>query len=121
MNQLWNLKNTAIIEEVFHPDAVIHSTLGQKSKPEEMQEIVKKWLIAIPDIQVDILHLNENQELVTTHWKARGTHQHELMGIPSKGNPVEYQGATLYQFKEGKVVEYWAYLDVLTLQSQMEK
>ena len=118
MDTLWNQKNLGIIEELFDEKAVIHSPLGQFRTAAEMKETVRKWIEAIPDIQVRLLHTLEDQQIVVSHWEAKGVHRKELNGLAGSGNPVQYQGVTMYRFENGKVVEYWAYLDSWSLEQQ---
>ena len=56
---------------------------------------------------------------VVTRWRARGTHQGELMGIPPSGNPVEVTGITIHRIEGGKVVETWANYDALGMMQQV--
>jgi predicted ester cyclase len=56
---------------------------------------------------------------VVTRWRARGTHQGELMGIPPSGNPVEVTGITVDCIEGGKVVETWANYDDLGMLQQI--
>lgn len=120
MDEVWNKKNLSVINEVFSEDAKIHSPLGNFITPVQMKETVQKWLTAIPDIQVDLLHTLEDDGVVVSHWKARGTHQQELNGREPHNQPVEYQGVTMYRLQDGKVVEYWAYLDSWSLDIQIK-
>ena len=120
MREVWNKKNFAMIKEVFSDTAIIHSPLGQFKSPEEMSETVNKWVTAIPDIHIELLNTLEDNGIVVSHWKAKGTHMKDLNGIKAKGNPVEYQGVSMYRLENGKVVEYWAFLDSWTLEQQMK-
>lgn len=120
MDAVWNKKDLSVIPEVFSDDAIIHSPLGQFKTRKQMSETVEKWLTALPDIQVDLIHTLEEDGIVTSHWRSKGTHQKDINGIKANGNPVEYQGVTVYRFENGKVVEYWAYLDSWSLEQQMK-
>ena len=94
--------------------------MGQYTSLSEMVEIIEKWLVAIPDIKVRLLRTIEEEDIVIAHWRAEGTHQKELHGVAPQGKPLSYQGVSMYRFVEGKVVEYWAYLDSWTLDAQMK-
>jgi predicted ester cyclase len=56
---------------------------------------------------------------VVTRWTGRGTHQGELMGIPSSGNRVEVSGITLDRFSGAKAVESWTNYDALGMMQQI--
>jgi predicted ester cyclase len=119
MNEVWNKKNLSVIDKVFSGSAIIHSPLGEFSNPLEMQTIVEKWTKAIPDMRVTLLNIVEENGLVIAHWMSKGTHQKELNGIPPKGNPLEYQGISMYRMDKGKVIEYWAFIDSWAIIKQM--
>jgi len=120
MHQVWNEKNLDVINDVFSETAIIHSPLGNFKTPQAMRDIVQKWVTAIPDIQVTFLNTVEENGLVVSLWSAKGTHQKELNGMQGTGKPLDYQGVTLYRLENGKIVEYWAYVDSLTLENQMK-
>lgn len=120
MNEVWNKKNLDVIQEVFSDTAVIHSPLGQFKTAKQMSETVSQWITSIPDMQVELLNTVEENGLVVSHWKAKGTHQNDLNGIQAHGKPVEYQGVSMYRLENGKVVEYWAYADTWSLEQQMK-
>ncbi|SCA64182.1 Uncharacterized protein SCG7086_CL_00090 [Chlamydiales bacterium SCGC AG-110-P3] len=121
MNEVWNRKNIKIVKEVFSDSAVIHSPLGQFKSPQEMSDTVSKWITAIPDIQVDLLNTFEDNGIIVSHWKAKGTHQKDFNGIKANGNPVAYQGVSMYRLENNKIIEYWAFLDSWTLEQQMKE
>lgn len=120
MEEVWNKKNLSVIDEVFDESALIHSPLGQLKTSAEMLETVKEWINAIPDIKVELLHTLEENGIVVSHWKATGTHKSDLNGRQASGNPVSYHGVTMYRLENGKVKEYWAYLDSWSLEKQMQ-
>lgn len=119
MNEVWNKKNLNEIDNIFSETAVIHSPMGEFETAAEMKNTAKKWITAIPNMQVTLLNILEDNGLIVTHWMANGTHQKELNGIPPKGNKVEYQGISMYRIEKGKVIEYWAFLDSWAIVKQM--
>ncbi|MCH9626994.1 MAG: hypothetical protein S4CHLAM2_06280 [Chlamydiales bacterium] len=119
MLEVWNKKNLAMIANVFSESTRIHSPLGQFKSREEMTETIQKWILAIPDLNVTLLHTLEDNDIVVSHWRATGTHQKALNGIEAQGKPITYQGMSMYRLENEKVIEYWAYLDSWTLEKQM--
>ncbi len=111
MEQVWNKKNLSIIDDVFAETAVIHSPLGQMQASSAMAETVQKWITAIPNIRVDLLHTAEENDVVFSHWRAKGTPVKSIKGFEASATPIEYRGVSMYRLKDGKVVEYWAYVE----------
>ncbi len=119
MDKIWNQKKLDTVYEVFSKDVIIHSPLGTFRSADEMYKIVSKWLEVLPDMQVTCLHTVEGDGIVTSHWESKGTCSGEFHGVDAQGRCVEYQGVTLYRFDQGKVVEYWAYIDSDLLKKQV--
>lgn len=118
--QVWNARNVDKVDEVFDKDAVIHSPLGEFQTPKDMKEVIKVWLNAIPDIQVEFLNTIEEKNFVVSHWKASGTHKGKLFGIEGTNRPLTYSGASIFRFRDGKVIEYWAYLESESIKKQIQ-
>ena len=74
-------------------------------------EAVKQFAGMYRNVFPDITSTSEEQiaegDTVATRWRARGTHQGELMGIAPSGNPVEITGTTFSRISEGKISEAW--------------
>lgn len=113
MEKVWNEKNIDAIDSYFSKEVKIHSPLGEFRSISEMKKIIQKWLDEIPDIKVTHLHILEGDNGFASHWDAKGT--------TKDGKPIQYQGITLYQFQDGKVIDYWAYLDGWAVEKQLGK
>lgn len=118
-NQVWNDKEIGAIDRFVHPDAVIHSLLGDYHGTKAMKEVVQAWLKGFPDLHVDNDIIISENDLVSIQWRAKGTHNGEFKGKKATGKSVAYSGVTVYRIKDGKIIEYWAYLDMQHLLSQI--
>lgn len=118
-NKVWNDRDITIVDKVFHKDVVIHSRLGDFHGPQAMKDVVHAWLRGFPDLRVENDSITAENDLVTIHWRASGTHKGEFKGRQPTGKTISYSGVTLYRIKEGKIVEYWAYLDMQQLINQI--
>lgn len=119
-NQIWNDKKISAVDTFVHQDAVIHSLLGAYQGTKAMKEVIQAWLNGFPDLKVDndiIIHEND---LVSIQWRAKGTHRGEFKGRKPTGKSVAYSGVTVYRIKDSKIIEYWAYLDMLHLLNQID-
>lgn len=119
-DEVWNRKNMAVIDSVIHRDALLHSTIGDFHGPNDMKQIVTVWLKAFPDLVVTNINSISESDKVVLQWQAKGTHKGEFKGVSPTGNPVSYSGVTIYRLKDKKIIEYWAYLDMLTLLNQIK-
>jgi predicted ester cyclase len=118
--KIWNDKDLSAIEEFLDPDIVIHSLLGEFKGPSKMKEVVQSWLSAFPDLKVNNTHILRQNDLVVMHWRAEGKHQGPFKGHSPTGKKVSYPGVSLYKVKNNKVIEYWAYVDMNHLLSQLK-
>lgn len=119
-NKVWNDKEVSAIDRFVHKDILIHSLLGDFRGTQAMKEVVKAWLKGFPDLSVkNELIISEN-DLVSIQWSAKGIHKGEFKGKKPTEKPVSYSGVTVYRIKNGKIIEYWAYLDMQHLLSQIE-
>lgn len=118
--EVWNQKNTQAIDDLMDPKIVIHSLLGNFEGPSAMKKVVKEWLTGFPDLKVTVMQSIEEKNLVMLQWKAEGTHLGLFKGKAPKGKKVNYQGVSLYLIRDGKIVEYWGYLDMQHLFNQIE-
>ncbi len=119
VRRVWDEQDLSAIEELAHKGIVIHSLLGDFQGPEKLKDVVQTWLKGFPDLQQKNLASIAEGDLVALHWQAKGTHQGEFKGIKPTGKAVAYAGVTLYRVREGKIIEYWAYLDMKHLLDQI--
>ena len=56
---------------------------------------------------------------VATRWRARGTHQGELMGVAPTGNRVEITGIQISRISGGKIAEEWVNYDAMSMMQQI--
>lgn len=116
---IWNQKDILIIDQLLHPEIVIHSLLGKFYGRQAMKDVVQAWLDAFPDLVVTTLSILAETDKVMIQWKAQGTHQGVFKGIQPTGKPVNYEGVTIYRIQSQQIVEYWAYLDMQYLFHQI--
>jgi predicted ester cyclase len=58
-------------------------------------------------------------DLVAGPWRATGTHQGELMGIPATGKPISISGMGMDRVVDGKIVESWGNWDAMGMMAQL--
>ncbi len=118
-NELWHKHNFDIIDEVFHEDAIIHSPFNIKQGSLTMHEAAHKWLESFPDLEIIINDLIAEGDKVVARWTAHGTHMGSFFETNPTHNEVTYAGVTTFEFKDGKVAEYWALVDMNAILAQL--
>ncbi len=118
--RVWNKKDSTAILDYFDDSTVIHSLLGDFHGTKAMEEVVRAWLTGFPDLRVDNKLVIAENDLVSIQGEAKGTHRGEFKGRQPTGKIVSYSGVTIYRMRAGKIIEYWAYLDLQHLLAQIE-
>lgn len=119
VEEVINNKCLAVIEQVIHADYVYRTPGQELHGRQALSELLMTYQRAFPDLHVKV------DELICTDNKAvllftlTGTHEHELMGIPSTGNQVTINGVIHSRFENGQIIEEWELLDQLTLFQQL--
>lgn len=120
MERTWNRKDLMAIHEYLDDSIIIHSLLGDFSGIQAMKEIVQVWLKGFPDLRVNHENILADNDLVSIQWNASGTHLGEFKEKKPTQKRVFYRGSTVFRIISGKIVEYWAYVDMQHLFNQME-
>jgi predicted ester cyclase len=121
VEEVWNKGNVGVIDEIGSPDWVEHDP----DRPEELRGLgdakrrVEEVRSAFPDLYVTLEDLIAEGEKVVSRWRARGTHQGELLGIPPTGRQVEFTGMRIQRISGGKFVETWHQPDTLGMMRQL--
>ncbi|PJD98277.1 MAG: hypothetical protein CK425_00940 [Parachlamydia sp.] len=114
----WESKEDIVVTN-FHPNAVIHSPLGEFETASAMEEIVKVWQGAFPDLKVDYFATISEGDRVVRQWSASGTHLGDFLGLEPTQRPIHYQGCTIYKISNKKIVEYWCYINMEEIFAQL--
>ncbi len=118
-NAVWNKKEISAVDSLFNAETLIHSPLRQLKGAGAMKEIAIAWLQAFPNLHVSHEGFVCENDMVVSHWSAKGTHQGEFQGIQATEKPVSYSGASMYRMKSGKIIEYWAFVNLHHIMEQI--
>lgn len=103
--QVWNRRREDVIDEIMSPDCRVQvEGMDGELTPAEFKTYWRTFLQAVPDLWVDILSITTEGDTSMQCWRARGTHLGNGLGIPPSGRPVDFSGASFYQFRDGLIV-----------------
>jgi predicted ester cyclase len=74
---------------------------------------------AFPDWHVVLDDQFVTDDRVACRWRVSGTHSTELFGFQATGRRIEYAGASLWEFDNGKACRGWIYADSAALMMQL--
>jgi steroid delta-isomerase-like uncharacterized protein len=120
--EIWDKGNLDLIDELFTTNFVRHgptATEGEVRGQEGFESLVSSYRTGLPDLRIPIEDQIAKGDRVVTRWRARGTHQGELMGNAPTGNPATVTGILVDRINGGKIEEEWADYDTLHLMQQI--
>jgi len=117
--RIWEKQDLSAIDERVDPQCIIHSLMGKFYGPKAMRNVVEAWLQGFPDLHVTVIATDLEDNCVTLHWNAAGTHLGAFKGVAATGKPISYSGASTYRIENGKIVEYWGSIDMSKLMAQI--
>jgi len=120
-DEVWNKGRESAIDEMAHPHAVAH---GLGTEPDVMgvdgfKEYFRTFQSALDDIRIEVQETITEGDKVAARVLVRGKHTGESLGIPAKGNDLEFSGVVIARLKDGKLLEAWNYFDFPTMYKQM--
>lgn len=117
---VFNARDLDALDEIFHPDYVDHSPMGDVHGVPAFKEFVGLWLEAFPDGRFEVSNVIVEGDLAA--WQARftGTNEGALMGMPPTGRSVDVVGLHMGRIDaEGRPVEHWTGNDQLLMMQQL--
>jgi steroid delta-isomerase-like uncharacterized protein len=118
----WNRGDLSVIDELFSPgyrdhDAAAHT---DRSGLDAARQFIETFRGAVPDLHVEIEAQYAEGSTVTTRWRATGTHQGTLMGVPATHRAIAVSGISIDRFDDqGRLVEGWGNWDGIGLLRQI--
>ena len=83
--------NIAIISKFFTPDYAAHAGDKEYRGHEFIKQFIKQVHDSIPDIHVvSVEFLAEDRNKIVWQRTLKGTHKHNLQGIPASGKKVKW-------------------------------
>lgn len=116
--EVWNQKNEAAIDQMFHPEGKAHGFPDPESVlagPSAFKEVYRSFCGAFPDLHVEIEDTIAEDDRVAIRWKATMTHLGDHLGFPASGSKEVLNGSSFVIIKEGKITEAWNYMDLQDL------
>lgn len=117
--EVWNKGNVDLIEQYISPDFVGHLPEGEAAGIEGDKNHVLLFLGVFPDAQLTINDMTAEEDMVVARWTLNGTHKGPFGDIPATDKKITGTGITIFKIADGKILEAWAYADMLGVMQQM--
>jgi predicted ester cyclase len=116
----FNRKDPDVIDEVVAPDVVDHAGLpGGPEGIEGFRLFVTMVQDAFPDLELTIEDSVAEGDRAVARWSATATHKGELLGMAPTDRAVTMSGIDIARAADGKIVEFWAQVDMAGLMVQL--
>ncbi len=120
LEEVFNKKNLAAIDEFIAPNQVDH-TLPPflPTTPEGTKRGIDMFLKAFPDVHLTVEDMIAEGDKVVTRYTSRGTQRGAFMGIPPTGKQMTVSSIIVARFANGKIVEEWGLDDQMGMLQQL--
>ncbi len=118
---VWHSPDAArVIAENYAADFQMHiAPVPQPLDRDALIGFVATWQKAFPDGRMEILDVAVQDDKVWCTWVSTGTHSDTYLDVPATGKAVRYEGADVFRFAGGKIVECHDLPDALSLLRQL--
>jgi steroid delta-isomerase-like uncharacterized protein len=116
---VFNTGNLDLINGLFAPNFVDHDPVNPLPGLEGVRQVVTMYRTAFPDLQITVEDWIAEGDKVVTRFRAQGTHQGPLMGMPPTQRRVTVTGIDILGFENGKITEHWGNRDDLGMMQQL--
>jgi predicted ester cyclase/phenylpyruvate tautomerase PptA (4-oxalocrotonate tautomerase family) len=120
IEEVWNQGNLATADELFAPDHTSPSAPQLPPGSDGVKMLVKMFREAMPDYHMDIDFMVADESQVTGRFTQSGTHTGgDLMGMKASGRKATWTEIGVLKIKNGKIVESWYEVDMLSMIQQL--
>ena len=121
LNEVWNKRNMAIIDELIDPGFIFHDPTSRTPilGVAGYKQFVHMQLTAFPDLRLTVEDSIAEGQMVATRWSATGTHAGDLSGLAPTGKSVSITGISFSRIVNGKFIDSWGNWDGLGMMQQL--
>jgi steroid delta-isomerase-like uncharacterized protein len=110
VEEAFNQGRLEVFDEVCSPDIVSHDPAESEDLRgiDAHKERVRAYRTAMSDLELVVEDVIAAGDKVATRWRARGTNDGELLGMPPTGKHTDITGMSIDRFNsDGRIVETW--------------
>jgi steroid delta-isomerase-like uncharacterized protein len=102
----WNGKQPALVEECFAPSVILYTPDGTLSQLEGASLLLQVYTTGFPDFRIAIDDMIAEGDNVAVRYTFTGTHLGPLADLPATGRAVSVpNGVLIFRVADGKVSE----------------
>jgi steroid delta-isomerase-like uncharacterized protein len=121
IEEVFNRGNLDLVDELIAPEFIHHDPNAQHfgRGPEGFKHLLRRYLDAIPDLQITLEAQIAEGDMVVDRWTGSGTHTGELMGMAPTGKQIETTGISIHRISGGKIAETWNSYDAVSMLEEL--
>jgi steroid delta-isomerase-like uncharacterized protein len=119
LEDVWGAGKLETIELVCDESYVAHDPLTGDADIEALEDSVRMYRAAFPDLTPTILSTIAEGDTVCTRWRMDGTHENPILGIPASGKHLSVDGITVTRFRGDKLAESFVQWNTLSFLQQL--
>ena len=118
--EAFNKRDFSKIRDMLHPDYTYTGGDGEElSGPDAGVAVAQMYAQAFPDVRSELISTTAQGDRAVAEFRARGTHNGELLGVGPTGKPVDVRVCNVVELREGKIYREREYFDTATMWSQL--
>jgi steroid delta-isomerase-like uncharacterized protein len=119
--EAWNDRKLSLIDKLFAPSHALDepTVSGSQMGPAAYKQQVTRFMVAFPDLHLEIDDLIAEKDKVVVSWRISGTHKGDFMGIPATAKKISFEGITIIQIASGKILDSYVRWDAFGLMRQL--
>lgn len=120
-SDIWNAGDLGALDEIMDDEGRFYGPHMPEDggDREHWRLMIAMYRRAFPDVHLIYEELICTGDTVVGRWSATGTQTGDLPGLPATGRPVALNGITIYRVVDGKILEAWEQIDMLSMWKQL--
>ena len=122
VERVWNQKEPGVIAQYLTEETVAHGMGPNGTKLVGIEPFEKAHALfceAFPDIHITVKVTVTEGDKVAAFLTCKATHKGDALGVAATHQSVEFNAMTIARIENGKIVEGWNVLDLLSVFQQI--
>jgi steroid delta-isomerase-like uncharacterized protein len=119
---VWNTGNTAIAEQLYSPDIIVHLVDQDNSELKgttALMDYLSYLRTAYLDMKFEPDHMSIDGNKVTTQMTFTGTNSGPRGDLPPTNKKVKVSAVLISQITDGEISEEWLYINMASVYKQL--
>jgi predicted ester cyclase len=114
-DEVWNQKNEAAIDEMFHPQGKVYGFPDANSVlegPEAFKTVHRTFCGAFPDLHINIEDVIAEGDRVAIRWRVVAIHRGDHLGFAASGKKAVLDGSSFVVVRGNQIIDGWNQMDM---------